>query len=244
MSTSAEWYGAKRARTYISTQITYRLIKSAITNGRKAMLSEAELQHIGMIQSKLRTDLAATEGNKELNKRARDRARAKAILGAREAIREIRESAAAREADESGRAYKALFGIRPDRAGEDRQYRDGLAARNLSAAEARALYAQAHTRGDELAMTAIAELAWQHRSDQLDGSNWIPILEAHAGTSAALGNAAATLVSIEQPSKLDRLQEKMAMEVPVPSDMHGDLNYLAQDDEPSGDRPIGMPWGA
>ena len=203
------------------------------------MLSEAEIQHIGQIQSKLRTDLAAAESNRELSKRARDRARAKAVLGAREGMKEIRDSAAAREAGESQTAYRRLFGIRSD---SDRQYRDNLAARNLSAPEARALYAQAYTRGDELAMTAIAELAWTHRTDQLDGNSWLPILETYSSQSAILRSAAETLVGIEQPSKLDRLQQKMAMEVVVPSDMHGDLNYLARDDEPSGDRPIGMPW--
>ena len=157
-------------------------------------------------------------------------------------MKEIRDSAAAREAEESASAYRAAFGIRPDRSAEDRAYRDSLATRNLTHSEAGALFAQAQARGDSVAQTALAEYAWGQRNNELDGHAWIPLLESYAGSSAVFGKALSTLVGIEQPSKLERLQQKMSMEVAVPSDMHGDLNYLARDDEPSGDRPIGMPW--
>src|SRR6266487_940792 len=121
------------------------------------MLTDEERNRANQIQARLRAELAATEGNRDLNRQARDRLRARAVLKAQADLAALRQKSDERHAGESARAYRAAFGLRPDRAAEDRACRDKLAADPPTAGQAQRLFAQALARDDELAMTALAE---------------------------------------------------------------------------------------
>ena len=107
MRWSVEWYGACPAATYTSSEY----LNAHTERDRKPRYRKQELAHHSADPVRaLERTYAATEYDRELTKRARDRYRAQAILGAREAMKEIRESAAAREADESpASAYRARY---------------------------------------------------------------------------------------------------------------------------------------
>jgi hypothetical protein len=207
------------------------------------MLSEQEMQEAGQIQAGLRQRLDAARLDQTITTRERQRRMARAVLSARTGIQTLRASSAAREAAEQQAAYRRLFGIRPDRAAEDRAYRDQLAARGLSASDAAQLYDQAAARGDDLALTALAELAWAQSGDEMAGKAWHPILDAYTASSDVRGAAMDSLTALAFPDKPARMRERMALEVPQPSDLPGNIDWLASDAErDAGSRPMGMPW--
>jgi len=208
------------------------------------MLFDSEIQEAGQIRAKLAKRLEQIGATQGITKREADRQRARAILAARGEMAELRGKSDERIAGDTAKAYRAAFGIRPDRSAEDRAYRDSLVANKTDAPTARALMAQAVARGDDVAMTALAEYAWQHHGEPMEGKAWIPILETYGESSDAYRNALGTLVSLTSPDKISRFQDKLATEITQPSDLVGNLDYLAADDEPSQSsaHPAGMPW--
>ena len=155
---------------------------------------------------------------------------------------ELRARSASREQAEQARNYRAAFGIRPDKSAEDRAYRDSLAARNVSAAEARAMYDQAAARGDEVAMTAIAELAWANGDNELDGQAWSPILSAYGASKPAYDRALTALSAAANPDRVAQFYDKALLEITQPSDLRGSLESLAADDQPASGQPAGTSW--
>ena len=207
------------------------------------MLNEQELAEAAQIRAKLDRATDAAMSAQDLTKRGRDRLRARAIIDARQAMAELRGRSASREQEETAEHYRAAFGIRPDRSAEDRQYRDSLAARNPSAAEARAMYDQAVARGDELAQTAIAELAWQN-GDSIDGPGWSPILDAYGASKPAYDTALTAMSAAANPGRAVQFYDKALLEIAQPSDLRGSLETLAADDEPASGGSAGMSWNA
>lgn len=205
------------------------------------MLNNAEVVQATAIRSELARKLAQIGATQGITRREADRRKAQAVLAAREEMRELRAGSNDRSSEEAAKSYKACFGIRPDRSAEDRAYRDSLAAQELSATDASRLMAQAIMRGDELAQTALAEYAWNAHHDPVSGKSFIPVLESYA--DAGYGDALNALASLSEPSKIDRFTDKVATEISQPSDLPGNLDYLARDDEPTeGARSIGTSW--
>jgi hypothetical protein len=199
------------------------------------VLSEKERNEVAQIQATMRKRLETLRADSSVVPRERQRRMAQAVIDAREAVKAIKDKADARQGTEQDAAYKTLFGLNAGRAAEDRSYRDSLAARvdegSLDANRAAALYNLAVTRGDELGMTALAELAWQHSGDEMGATAWHPILDAHRGQSDELGNAMTSLVALVNPDKISRMREKLELEVVQPEDLPGNLEWLAGDED-------------
>jgi hypothetical protein len=195
------------------------------------MLNQNELKEAAQIRATMDRRLAQIAASRDLTPRAVARERAKAILAARDAMSAIRQRNAERTAGEQEKAYRQAFGIRPDRSGEDRAYRDSLSARAPSYDEAGTMYRQAVARGDELAQTALAEYAWSQRDNPLDGHAWVDgILQPYGESRPEYDSAIVTMLSAERPDRMDQLRDKVMTEIAQPSDLHGDLRTLAADD--------------
>jgi hypothetical protein len=207
------------------------------------MLDNEERAEAAQIQAGLARRLDAARRDQTITSRERQRRQAKAVLAARGDMSTLRQKSADRETAVQQKAYRALFGIRPDKSAEDRAYRDSLAARDLSATEACALYDQAVARRDDLAMTALAELAWQHSGDEMGGPAWHPILDAFR-TEPRMEDAMVSLVELANPGRLDKLRDKMTTDIQQPSDLPGNLDWLAGDaEQDAGARVMGAPFG-
>jgi hypothetical protein len=207
-------------------------------------LLESERQEARRIQARLAGQLEATRADKTIGTRQRQRQMARAVLAAREDMQALRSQSAARAEVDRRAAYGKLFGIK---SADDRAYRDSLAARvaegSLNATKARALYDLAVQRGDDLAVMALAELAWSHSGDELGGEAWHPMLDAYRSRSDAMENAMSVLVEISSPDKLVMMREKLSVEVLAPSDLPGNLEFLATDAETmDAGTPVGQNW--
>ena len=199
------------------------------------MLSEQELAEAARIRAMMDRRLAQIAGSRDLTPRAVARERAKAILAARDAMSAIRRQSGERQEAQTAKAYRAVFGIRPDRSGEDRSYRDSLTARAPSWEEASEMYAQAVARGDELAQTAIAEYAWSQHGNPLGGSAWVDnILQPYGASRPEYDNALVMLTNAEHPDRMEQLRDKVATEIMQPPDLRGDLQALAADEAEAG----------
>jgi hypothetical protein len=213
------------------------------------MLTDKERNEVATIQATMQQRLAALRADTTIVPRERQRRMAKAVLGARERIAQINTQASTRQEKQQARAYRTLFELRTGHSAEDRAYRDNLAARvaegSLDATGASKLYNIAAARGDDMAMTALAELAWANSGNELGGSAWHPILDAYRGRSDELESAMTTLVSIVSPDKLGVMRERLEMEVTQPSDLPGNLDFLASDaDSTSSDPQPAQNWQA
>lgn len=207
------------------------------------MLNESELAEAAQIRNTMQRKLDAAMTTQGITSRERNRLRARALIGARQDMAELRQRSGEREQAEQAKHYRAAFGIRPDKSAEDRAYRDALAARGLSAQAARQLFAQAAARGDDVAMTAIAELAWNNTGNELDGQAWSPILTEYGATKPAYDTALAAMTEAANPDRMAQFRDKATLEIVQPSDLRGSLEALAADDEPSGGSSTGMSWG-
>lgn len=208
-----------------------------------AMLNNDELTEAAQIRAKLDRALTVAISTQELTTRGRDRLRARALIAARQDMAALRERSAQREQTDQAKHYRAAFGLRPDKSAEDRAYRDSLASRGLSAQAARQLFAQAEARGDDVAMTAIAELAWNNTGNELDGKAWSPILSEYGALKPAYDTALAAMTEAANPDRMQQFRDKTATEISQPSDLRGSLEALAADDEPAAGGSTGMSWG-
>jgi hypothetical protein len=207
------------------------------------MLTNDEMAEAAQIRAKLDRALTAAISAQGITSHERNRQRARAIISARQDMAALRARSAQREQAEQAKHYKAAFGIRPDKSAEDRAYRDSLAARNLSASDARQLFAQAEARGDDVAMTAIAELAWQNGDNELDGRAWSPILNEYGASKPQYDTALTAMSAAANPDRMAQFRDKAALEISQPRDLRGSLEALAADDQPaSGGRSMGMQW--
>jgi hypothetical protein len=197
-------------------------------------LNDREQQQAATIQARMRAGLAAAEANGDLTREARDRLRARAVLKAKADMAALRQAADSRQASETGRAYKAAFGLRPNRASEDRAYRDGLAANPPTVSKVQELFNQALARGDELAMTALAELAWMNRGEP--GGHWLELLERYGGVSPQYDRAIRDLIALTEPNRSQQITDKLQTEIVVPPDLaRGSLESMAA--EPAAEPP-------
>jgi hypothetical protein len=195
------------------------------------MLSQDELREAAQIRATMEAKLARIQASGDLVPRAAARERARCILVAREAMQALRARSDERTSAEAAKAYRAAFGIRPERSAEDRSYRDSLTARNVGWEEAAQLFAQAQARGDELAQTALAEYAWQRHDDPLGGKAWLDsILVPYGASKPAYDAALTTLSDAVEPDRMGQLRDKVATEIAQPPDLHGDLRSLAADE--------------
>jgi hypothetical protein len=212
------------------------------------VLADRERNEVAQIQATMRKRLDALRADTTIVPRERQRRMAQVVLDARGRIAAISTQATTRQATEQATAYRKLFGLRAGHSAEDRAYRDGLAARvaegSLSASDASRLYDIASARGDDAAMTALAELAWTHSGDELGGNAWHPILDNYRSRSGELEGAMSTLVSLVSPSKLDTLRERMELEVSQPDDLPGNLQWLAGPEDTLGAQTAGQNWSA
>ena len=206
------------------------------------MLNDQEMQEAAQIRNAMQRKLDAAMGTQGITRREQNRQRARALIDARQAMAELRARSVTRETADQAKHYRAAFGLRPDKSAEDRAYRDSLAARNLSASDARQLFAQAEARGDDVAMTAIAELAWQNGDNELDGHAWSPILEAYGASKPQYDTALTALSEASNPDRVAQFYDKAVLEIPQPSDLRGSLETMAADDEPASGGSTGTPW--
>jgi hypothetical protein len=209
-------------------------------------LLESERTEAMQIQARLAGQLGATRADKTIGTRERQRQMARAVLAARKNMTALRSQSAARAEVDRRVAYGKLFGIK---SADDRAYRDSLAARvaegSLNATKARALYDLAVQRGDDVAVMALAELAWSHSGDELGGEAWWSLLDSYRNRSDALESAMSVLAEISSPDKLDTMREKLSLEVLAPSDLTGNLEFLASDAETmDSGTPVGQNWQA
>lgn len=168
--------------------------------------------------------LQALEANTDLTLRGRDRQRARALIEAQNATRALRERSDARNQEAFARAYRDAFGLDQMRSAEDRALRAELAsaaaAGELGPVEAQQKMQGALAIGDSLVARALAQLAYEHRNDELGADAWVAVAE---------------------PSKLARFRDKVATEIAIPPDLQrGNLTAIASDD----DEPASMPGAA
>ncbi len=206
------------------------------------MLNDQEMQEAAQIRAKMDRYMTVAMTTQGITRREQDRQRAQALISAKQDMAALRERSASREQAEQAKNYRAAFGIRPDRSAEDRAYRDSLAARKLSAQDARQLYAQAAARGDDVAMTALAEIAWQNSGNELDGQAWSPILDEYGASKPAYDDALTAMTAAMNPDRMQQFRDKTILEIVKPSDLRGDLNALAADEQSASGHPAGMPW--
>jgi hypothetical protein len=192
------------------------------------MLVKDERERASAIQARLRDQLAAINANHDLTPRARDRLKAQAVLSAREQMAALREASNNRHTREQRNAYYRAFGIDPTRSAEDRAYRDQLAANPPSAKAAAEMMAQAQQRGDTLAQRALAEMAWNNRRDPTQ--YWVGVLNLYGDSGGQQALSIVDLAIYDDPSKQERLRDKLYTEIMKPSDLPGDLKTLASDD--------------
>jgi hypothetical protein len=98
------------------------------------------------------------------------------------------------------------------------------------------MYDQAAARGDEVAMTAIAELAWSNGDDPMGGSAWSSILSAYGASKPQYDTALSALSAAANPDRVTKFRDKAALEITQPSDLRGSLEALATDDQPASGR--------
>ena len=214
------------------------------------MLLESERETAGQIQAALAIELTRIRAVQGLTQREQQRQKARAVLAARGQLRELRIASEAREADDRQRAFIAAFGIDPTRSAEERSLRRDITDAAPGAVETERLMAESLRIGDILGAKVVASYAWDHRNDQLGGDTFRSALDAYAGHSDGLTRIMQNLadsdvtVGSSGTAKLARLQEKLLTEVPTPHDLPGNIDWLAADDEPSGQNPMGMPFTA
>ena len=108
--------------------------------------------------------------------------------------------------------------------------------------------AEALRIGDDLAAKVLAAYAFDHRNDELGSGAFRGILNAYADSSPENTRLITNVATFDINSgtsgkaKLQRLQDKLATEVPQPSDLPGNLDYLAADDAEPQAQASGMPW--
>jgi hypothetical protein len=197
------------------------------------MLTDNERNEVAQIHATMQQRLDTLRADETIVPRERQRRMAKTILSARDRIAEINAQATTRRDRQQATAYRTLFGLHAGHSAEDRAYRDNLAARvadgSLDATGASQLYDIASARGDEVAMTALAELAWAHSGDEMGGNAWHPILDAYRTRSDEMESAMTSLVSMVNPDRIDVMRERLELEVTQPSDLPGNLEWLASD---------------
>ena len=143
-------------------------------------------------------------------------------------MRALREQSESRDQTEFQRAYRAAFGLSLEHSAEDRQLRAELAAAaaagELGAIEAQQRMAAALAIGDSLQARALAQLAYEHRLDELGADAWIGVAEMYGGSAPAVDKLMAAVFDVgAEPSKLDKFRDKAATEIAIPSDLHGSL---------------------
>ena len=208
------------------------------------MLIESELAEAVQIRAKMDRRMDQIAASRDLSPRAVARERAKAVLECRAEMRALRERSNEREQKAFDKAFREAFGLLPDRSAEDRDLRAKLAANPPSAAEAYAMMQSALAIGDTLQARALAQVAYENRLDSMGGDTWVNVLEMYGGSNPELDRQITNvLIFSGQPDKIDRFRDKLQTEIPQPSDLHGNLDRLASDDEPSGAHPIGMNFG-
>ena len=209
------------------------------------MLNDAETQEAARIQARLQEKLAALDANTDLAPRGRDRLRARALLDAQNTLRTLREQSDAREKAAFDKAYKDAFGLSLERPGEDRQLRAELAANPPDAIEAGKRMVNALAIDDKYMARALAQIAFDHRMDELGGEAWIGVAELYGGSAPAVDKLmSAVFAAGAVPAKLDRFRDKVATEVQVPSDLQrGSLAAIASDDDGTAQAP-GASFGA
>jgi hypothetical protein len=201
--------------------------------GGKQMLIESEVNQANQIRNRLQRQLDMAMGNRDLNLRARNRIRATAILDARSDMAALRAASDAREQEAFSKAYREAFGLDQARSAEDRALRAELAAANLGPSEARTRMTQALAIGDTLQARALAAVAWEHQQDEMGGRAWNDVLADYSDSSPNVERQMANLVIFSGTGndKIARFQDKLYTEVPQPSDLPGNLDYLASDAE-------------
>ena len=214
------------------------------------MLADQEREAAQEIQKRLRTVLDGYRASQELMPRARQRGMARAILASREEMAALRQASADREEGERRKAYLAAFGLDLTRSAEDRELRAELAAAEPGAVETERRMSQALRVGDLLAARAVAAYAFDRRNDEMGGDAFRGVLDLFAGHSEGIERQMVSLASLDDDigqsgaAKLARLGDKLLVEIQQPSDLPGNIGALASDDEPSGQPPMGMPFGA
>jgi hypothetical protein len=202
------------------------------------MLNQQEQVEAETIQATLRAKLEAAAAAADITPRGRDRLRARAVIEAQTAIRELRARSDARVQAAFDKAYREAFGLSLERSAEDRALRAELAANPPGAVEAQQRLAAALAIGDHLQARALAQLAFEHRNDELGADAWMVVAEQY-GASAPTADRlmAAVFDAGTEPSKMDKFRDKAATDILVPADLQrGNLAAIAADDDgqPSG----------
>jgi hypothetical protein len=211
------------------------------------MLIDKEIQQVREIQAGLQRDLEEIRAEAGLTNRERQGRMARVVVSARAQLRELRAASDAREGGEQRKAYIAAFGIDPSRAAEERALRSELAASAPGAVEVRDAMTEALRIGDTLAARVLAAYAWDHRNDELGGDYFRGTINAYADSSPEITRVITSVAALDGatgssgPARLQRLQDKLLTEIPTPSDLPGNLEYLAADDPSPANS--GAQWG-
>jgi hypothetical protein len=213
------------------------------------MLTQSEKRAAAEINARLSGVLTRIREYDGITDRERKRMIADATLKARDGLREIRRTSAARTATAQESAFRAAFGIDASRAAEERALRAELAASAPEAVEVEARLVNALRIGDHLAAKVLGNFAWDRRNNPLDGPAYKGILNTYAGISPSVHKTLAELVASDEgigdsgDAKMARLQDKLLTEVSMPEEVAmGSLEgWVAEDSAPA--QMSGMPFG-
>ena len=213
------------------------------------VLTQDEKRAAAEISSRLQAAVEAIRGYSGITDRERKRMIADATLQARDGLREIQRGSEARTTSARESAFRAAFGIDPNRAAEERALRSALAQDAPGAAETAARLANALAIGDHLAAKVLGNYAWDQRHNQVDGAYYRGILNTYSEISPSVHKTMSELVAVDEgigdsgDARMARLSDKLATEVSVPEEVAtgNTLEGWAAEDGPPA-QMSGMPW--
>jgi hypothetical protein len=214
------------------------------------MLTPGERAEATEIQASLARTLEEIRADTGLTDREKRRQMARMVLSARDSMHALRADAAEFDGAERTEAFRTAFGIDPNRAAEERTIRAGLSAESPGPVEIAARLQNAIAIGDWLAAKVLGAYAYSHKDDPLDGGAYKGVLNQYADISPSVEQAMIALrdadagTSASGDDRLARFQDKIALEISVPSELSGgSLDAYAADDDPAPASPAGMPFG-
>jgi hypothetical protein len=214
------------------------------------MLSADERKAAAEINARLSAVLARIREYTGITDRERKRMIAEATISARDGLRDIRRNSEASTGAAREAAFRAAFGIDPNRAAEERALRAGLSQDAPGAVEVAARLQRALAIGDHLAAKVLGNYAWDRRNSPVDGAYYRGILNTYSQISPSVHKMMSELVAVDEGigdsggARMARLQDKLVTEISMPEEVStgNTLEGWAAEDGPPAPS-VGMPFG-
>lgn len=176
--------------------------------------------------------LQAIRADKTLSVTGKQQAIARAVLGTRGALKQLRADSDARDARRRRDLEARLFGHGGGRAADMISARDAAerAAACKTAAEAQRLLHTAELNGDAVLARAVFAQAWASFSDMKPG--WGAVARGYLENRPEDNAAAAELAGILDPGRGERMSDRICTELAQPSDLMGSPEAIAARAEP------------